>query len=71
MTRLVAALLLGFAALTVGAGPAECVWCSSTVCYGPCGPPCVCLTPPGELQGTCYGAQAVPGLVGRGWRVVP
>jgi len=39
---------------------AECVWCPSYTCYGSCPSGCVCVTPPGQVGGKCYGIGVVP-----------
>jgi hypothetical protein len=39
--------------------PAECVYCPTWPCYGEgesnCGHGCVCITPPGQSRGQCWG----------------
>ena len=63
----VAALVLG-AWLAIPAPEAACVYCPTFRCYAPCGAGCVCIMPPGTLQGgTCYGVQEAEALVARGW----
>ncbi len=54
---LVGAILMGIAASAVMAEPARCAWCPSFRCFNSaaCGPGCVCITPPGEMGGNCYG----------------
>lgn len=67
MKLLIVVAVLG-AALFVGQ-PAECGYCPTYTCYGSCISPCVCLTPPGEVGGSCYGVERAPELIRRGWRL--
>jgi len=62
------ALVFIIAAAFVGQ-PAECTYCPSHTCYGPCGGECVCVTPPGTSGGQCYGVERAAVLVARGWAV--
>ena len=66
MKKLIAGVLLAGATLLGAAEPAECVWCPTYKCYGPCGVDCLCISQPGEIGGRCYGVQGVPGLLAKG-----
>lgn len=66
---LAAVLIAGGVAL-LSAEPAECVWCPTYKCWGPCGGDCVCVSPPGGGGGSCYGIERAPSLVAKGWRVI-
>jgi hypothetical protein len=68
MTRLLAALLLAASAVVAAPQPAACVACFQSFCTGSCaGNGCVCMFPPGEVTGSCWGASAVPDLLERGY----
>lgn len=70
MIRFLAALLLAAAALTAGQ-PALCVVCMQSFCAGSCaGQGCVCMVPPGQITGSCWGASAVPALLERGYQIL-
>lgn len=60
---LTAVMLTG---LFASAGPAECVYCPSYTCYGPCLQGCLCITQPGETGGKCYGVQLAERLLAAG-----
>lgn len=73
---LICGLLLAGLAVAGGvailAYPSACRagYCPTYTCYAPCGQGCVCVTPPGTYGGgTCYGVQAVPHLLERGWHI--
>ena len=66
---LVSAVLLSVGALAVPE-PAECVWCPTYTCYGPCGASCLCIAPPGQFAGHCYGVQAAERARSAGLRVL-
>ena len=58
------AALVGFLfvigiAMMLGAGSGECAWCPSINCYGAgqCGNDCVCVTPSGSTQGSCFSIE--------------
>lgn len=68
--RLLLALFLVTASVTLLGQPARCVVCMQAMCFGSCaGQGCVCMVPPGETSGSCWGASAVPHLVERGYRL--
>ena len=52
-------MLMGALVLSIGlffAHDAWCGYCAGTVCYDTCYTPgCVCITPPGQVMGKCYG----------------
>lgn len=62
MTRLLLATLAALA-LTHSAPPCRAAGsCPPGVCLGgDCGAGCVCVTPPGELFGSCWGFERAPG----------
>lgn len=38
---------------------AECAWCPSYKCYGPCGGSCQCVTFGGEFGGHCVSVERI------------
>lgn len=62
---LLIALTLGATGL-LRAQPAECVYCPSYTCYGPCGMGCTCITGPGQMGGSCYGVQQAEAILADG-----
>lgn len=55
-----AVVVLGVMALaTMWAGAAKCAYCPAVPCYvaGACAPGCVCVFPPGQVQGECWGVD--------------
>jgi hypothetical protein len=47
MLRLAALALIASAGLLASSQPAECTWCPTYTCYGPCGQGCACISQPG------------------------
>lgn len=64
---LAALTILGLA--TVRSKSAECAWCPTYACYGPCPGKCACVTPAGEFSGKCVGIQYADEYEARGWSV--
>ena len=64
---IVVALYAGCFLYYTSAAPAA--YCPTYPCYGPCGQGCVCVTPPGEFSGECWGTQYVSHFLREGWRV--
>ena len=48
---------------------AECAWCPTYACYGPCLGKCACVTPAGEFSGKCVGIEYADEYEARGWSV--
>jgi hypothetical protein len=49
---------------------ARCAYCPDLPCYGTCATPdCVCVTEPGETEGSCYGFSQSSRFKELGWIV--
>ena len=49
---------------------ARCAYCPDLPCYGTCATPdCVCITQPGEYEGSCYGVNQSNRFKELGWIV--
>lgn len=53
---ILSAIVLGLGFLAVRK-PAECSYCPSYRCYGPCGGECSCVTLGGEFGGRCVSVE--------------
>jgi hypothetical protein len=62
------AFIITYFAITLT--PAHCVWCPTYTCFGPCSPNCVCISPPGQPGGNCYGVERAPFYTARGWKIL-
>ncbi len=72
MRRLAVAIAVTFGLVLAGGvvtvpNEAECAYCPTYPCYGPCGTGCVCLKKGNELAGECFSAERAPGLLETGW----
>lgn len=54
------------AAFFASAQPAECTYCASYRCYGPCISGCLCISQPGQIGGKCLGVQHADRLLEAG-----
>jgi hypothetical protein len=69
MLRLVALALVASAGVLASSQPAECTWCPTYTCHGPCGQGCACISQPGDASGgRCYGVQHAERLLAQGGR---
>lgn len=62
-------IAVGIISVVVFSSKAECAWCPSYTCYGPCLGDCVCVTPPGQMGGSCYGVDRADEFRARGYGV--
>jgi hypothetical protein len=53
--------------LTLRPGVAECTYCPSYRCSGPCGGSCKCVRRPGDMAGRCLGFRNARQLLEQGW----
>lgn len=62
--------ITAIAAFALKSKDGECAWCPSYACFGSCfSQGCVCVTPPGETKGSCYGVQMKEFFENKGYNV--
>lgn len=71
VSKIVVASSIFIISIALGyATSARCAYCPSSVCYGTCATPdCVCITAPGEVGGSCWGASYSEKFKSMGWSV--
>lgn len=62
----IAILIAGFIGSLSIPTTAECGWCPSYKCFGPCGGKCVCMSQD-YSGGSCVDLQRVPEFEANGW----
>jgi hypothetical protein len=71
MMRTLAFLLVALTAAFAAPEVAECSWCPTYTCFGPCGMGCACIAPPGTAGGgKCYSVQHAERMIEAGAREV-